>query len=60
VVEFLAPEEMQKKFPDFKIDAGPTDGSELLEICKRIIKYSVKTGKYLHLTTFDFNWGLKF
>ena len=44
VVEFKHPEELWK-LVDFKLENKPTNNDHLLDTCKNIIKYSVKTGK---------------
>jgi len=43
ICEFLAPVELREKFPELEIGADPTDQTQLLDVCRRIIKYSVKT-----------------
>ena len=44
VVEFKQPAEL-KKCMDFSLSDEGADDDELLDLCQRTVKYSVKTGK---------------
>ncbi|XP_052769309.1 cysteine sulfinic acid decarboxylase-like isoform X2 [Mya arenaria] len=43
VCEFLPPAELKARFPEFPIGQEPASDAQLVDVCKKIIKYSVKT-----------------
>ena len=45
--EFRQPSELKEILSYLPITEKPTSKSELLEACRDVIKYSVKTGKYV-------------
>ena len=52
VCEFRQPSELKEILSYLPIKEKPTSNTELLEACRDVIKYSVKTSK-LHLSNAD-------
>jgi len=44
VCEFKQPEELKQILADLEIGEAPASADRLLDMCKKIIKYSVKSG----------------